>query len=87
METITYRRKKQSGQREAMIENLPVELIDYLLPEAEQTCSCCGGDLHEMSTETRQELKLIPSEVYCLRVSLERLLCIARTSGRSSKLL
>jgi transposase len=63
LETVTYSRKKQSGQREAMIENLPVETIEYRLSEAEQTCSCCGGDLHEMSTETRQELKLIPAEV------------------------
>lgn len=63
VETITYRRKKQQGQREAMIENLPVETIEYRLTEDEQTCSCCGGVLHEMSTETRQELKIVPAVV------------------------
>ena len=63
METITYHRKKQRGQREAMIESLPVELIEYRLLETEQICSCCGGALHEMSTEIRQELKIIPAEV------------------------
>jgi transposase len=52
LETVTYRRKKQSGQREAMIENLPVETIEYRLSEEEQTCSCCGGDLHEYDSET-----------------------------------
>jgi transposase len=63
VETIAYRRKKQRGGREAMIENLPVETIEYRLSEEEQNCSCCGGALHEMSTETRQELKIIPAEV------------------------
>ncbi|QGQ96179.1 IS66 family transposase [Paenibacillus psychroresistens] len=63
LESVTYSRKKQSGQREAMVENLPVETIEYRLSEEEQTCSCCGGNLHEMSTETRQELKLIPAEI------------------------
>lgn len=63
METITYHRKKQSGQRETMIESLPVEIIEYRLAETEQICSCCGGALHQMSTETRQELKVIPAEV------------------------
>jgi transposase len=63
VETITYHRKKQSGQREAMIESLPVETIEYRLSEEEQNCSCCGGALHEMSTEIRQELKIVPAEV------------------------
>ncbi|WP_149029976.1 IS66 family transposase zinc-finger binding domain-containing protein, partial [Effusibacillus lacus] len=63
VETITYRRKKQRGQREAMVESLPVEMIEYRLTKEEQICSCCGGALHEMSTETRQELKIIPAEV------------------------
>lgn len=46
-----------------MLENLPVETIDYRLSDEEQVCSCCGGNLHEMSTEVRQELKYIPAEV------------------------
>lgn len=63
VETITYRRKKKRGQRQLMLENLPVETIDYRLSDEEQVCSCCGGNLHEMSTEVRQELKYIPAEV------------------------
>lgn len=63
VETITYKRKKQRGQREAMVEHLPVETIMYRLAEEEQICSCCGGALHEMSTEMRQELKITPAEV------------------------
>jgi transposase len=63
VETIQYIRKKKRGQREAMIENLPVETVEYRLSEEEQVCSCCGGPTHEMSTETRQELKIIPPQV------------------------
>jgi transposase len=46
-----------------MLENLPVETIEYRLPEEEQVCSCCSGSLHEMSTEVRQELIYIPAEL------------------------
>ena len=64
LESITYkRRRKKRGHREAMLENLPVETIEYRLPEEEQVCSCCGGALHEMSTEVRQELIYIPAEL------------------------
>lgn len=63
LETVTIRRKKQRGQREAMIEELPVETIEYHLPEEERVCPCCNGALHAMSTEVRQELKIIPAEV------------------------
>jgi transposase len=64
LESITYqRRRKKRGHREAMLENLPVETIEYRLPAEEQVCSCCGGALHEMSTEVRQELIYIPAEL------------------------
>ena len=63
LETITYRRKKRTGQIEAMLENLPTETIHYRLSEEEQACLCCGENVHEMSTETRRELKVIPAQV------------------------
>lgn len=51
IETITYqRRKKQAGNREKLLKDLPVEVIEYRLPENEQVCPCCKGPLHEMST-------------------------------------
>lgn len=62
VEIITIRRPKQQGHREAQLENLPVETIEYRLSLEEQTCSCCGNALHEMSTEVRQELKIIPAQ-------------------------
>jgi transposase len=62
-ETITYeRRKKQPGHREAMIEHLPIEQIEYRLSEDELGCRCCGNVMHEMSTEIRRELKHIPAQ-------------------------
>lgn len=63
VEKITYERRKQRGHREAMLKDLPVETIEYRLPAEEQVCSCCGGALHEMSTEVRQEIKIIPAQV------------------------
>ncbi|WP_206923042.1 IS66 family transposase [Alicyclobacillus suci] len=64
METITYKRKKKRpGQREELLKDLPVERMEYHLPEEEQVCSCCGGAMHEMSSETRTEIKIIPAQM------------------------
>lgn len=63
VETITYKRKKQKGQRDKQLENLPTETVEYRLPAEEQVCSCCAGELHEMSTQVRKELKVIPAQV------------------------
>ncbi|MCL6634088.1 MAG: IS66 family transposase [Alicyclobacillus herbarius] len=64
VETITYeRRKKQAGHREALLKDLPVERVEHRLSEEEQVCPCCGGRLHEMSSETRKELKIVPAVV------------------------
>ena len=40
-----------------MLEDLPVETIEYHLPEGKQNYSQCGEPLHEMSKEIRRELK------------------------------
>ena len=63
LETVTYKRKKRSGQIEAMLENLPLETIHYRLSEEEQVCLCCGEKTHEKSTQIRRELKIIPAQV------------------------
>lgn len=63
IETITYKRKKVPCQRDMKLENLPTETVEYRLTDSEQVCSCCGGSLHEMSTEVRKELKIVPAEV------------------------
>ncbi|MDK2856767.1 MAG: transposase [Bacillota bacterium] len=63
LETITYTRRKQRRHREAVLKDLPVETVEYRLSPEEQVCPQCGGPLHEMSTEVRQELKIIPARV------------------------
>ena len=68
IETITYqRRKKQPGNREELLKDLPVEVVEYRLPENEQICPCCEGPLHEMSTQIRQELEIIPPQVKVIK--------------------
>lgn len=63
-ETIVYtRNKKKKGHREEMFENLPVETIEYVLPEEEQFCDKCNCKLHVMSKETRREVVIIPAKV------------------------
>ncbi|QQE79740.1 IS66 family transposase [Alicyclobacillus sp. SO9] len=63
-ETVTYqRKKKQPRQWDELLKDFPVERIEYRLPEAEQVCSCCGGPMHEMSEDTRREVKIIPAQV------------------------
>lgn len=62
IETITYqRKKKQVGQREEKLKDLPVEIIEYRIEDP--ICPCCQGALHEMSTQIRQEIELIPAQV------------------------
>jgi hypothetical protein len=60
-QTITYERKKPG--RRPIPKDLPIERIEYRLPEEEQICTACGAHLHEMSEELRHEVKLIPAQV------------------------
>lgn len=63
LETIIYRRRKRVGQREEMLADLPVETVEYTIPEDERVCPDCAGILTEMSTQVRRELKLVPAQV------------------------
>lgn len=40
-ETITYKRRKEKGRREAQLANLPVEIVEHTLPEDELVCPKC----------------------------------------------
>jgi transposase len=62
IEEITYKRRKKHGHREEMMKDLPVETIEYHLPEEEQNCDC-GSKLHIMGKEVRKELKIVPAQV------------------------
>jgi transposase len=67
IEEITYTRRKQAGKRADDISNLPVETVEYELAEEERACPECGGPLHEMSTEERCEIEIIPPQVVAKR--------------------
>lgn len=62
IEEINYKRRKRKGHREEMLQDLPVETIEYTLTEEEQICDC-GCKLHVMSKEVRKELKIVPPQV------------------------
>jgi len=49
------------------LEDLPVEVIEHTLPIEERVCPNCGGEMHEMSVEVRQELKLIPAQAIVVK--------------------
>ena len=64
VETVTYQRQKKTlGQRDAAWDHLPIERIEYRLPPEDQYCPTCAHALHEMSTEVRRELHIIPAQV------------------------
>ena len=63
IEEIIYKRNKKKGLNKKSFEDLPVERIEYTLPEEERVCPECNNDLHEMSKEIHRELKVIPAQV------------------------
>lgn len=56
------RRRKKAGQREMQLASLPIEEIEYPLPEEEQVCPQCAGALHKMGHDERREVKVIPAQ-------------------------
>ena len=65
IETITYQRKKrQKGDVQDNIKDLPVEVIEYRLPEDECYCPKCQSALHEMSVKEHREIEIIPAQAY-----------------------
>ena len=60
---ITYRRKKQRGQRELDLADLPVVRILHELPEAEQQCPAGHGLMHIMSEDVQRELDFVPEQL------------------------
>ena len=59
-QSISYERKKPG--RKPVPKDLPIERIEYRIPEEERICPCCGSAMHEMSTETRHEVQFIPAQ-------------------------
>ncbi|WP_089610479.1 IS66 family transposase [Dehalobacterium formicoaceticum] len=63
VEEITYKRRKTKGKNDKMLDDLPVETVEYPLSDEAQTCPQCGEHLHQMSKEIRKEIKVIPAQV------------------------
>jgi len=63
----THYRKRTRLTTDKLPEELPVEVIEYELPEEERHCPDCGGAFHTMGRETREELKIIPAKAVIMR--------------------
>ncbi len=74
-EVVTYTRRKTAGKRQAQLEDLPVEQIEYLLPQEEQICPECAGPLHKMGVEVSQEIKVIPAKVILVKHNRGKYAC------------
>lgn len=66
-EVKAHYRKKTRLITDKLPEDLPVEVIEHELPEENRVCPDCGGSLHKMGEETREELKIIPAKAVILR--------------------
>jgi transposase len=62
-----YRKGKSRLTTDKLPEDLPVEIIEHELPEDERVCPECGGNLHVMGKETREEVRLIPAKAVIVR--------------------
>jgi transposase len=60
------RRKGKPGRKEIPL-NVPIEVIEYRLPQEEQICSCCGGPSHEMGTEEHHEFNFVPAKATIIK--------------------
>jgi transposase len=62
-----YRQKAKRGA-DRLPPELPVEVVEYVLPTEEQVCPECGGQLHILGKEiVREELKFIPAKAVKVR--------------------
>ena len=63
VEVEKHYRKRKRLVNDKLPEDIPVEIMEYSLPEADQICSECGEALHIMGRDSRRELKIIPAQV------------------------
>jgi transposase len=84
-EEITYKRKKRAGKRKEDLASLPVDRIDYELPEHDRVCSECGGALRDIGVTIRNELEIIPAKVINKEHAVHAYGCVncEKTSGHT----
>jgi transposase len=61
--TPAERPKAARPQRRASLDHLPHNRIEHDLPEAEKTCSCCGGAKHRIGEDLSRELEFTPAKL------------------------
>lgn len=62
-ETITKLVKKFPGQKKAKLEGLPIERIEYELPEEARNCDNCGTPLPELKPIIRTRVETIAAQI------------------------
>lgn len=62
IEVEKHYRKRTRLTTDKLPEDLPVEVVEHDLPEAERVCPDCGGELHTMGRDSRRELVIIPAQ-------------------------
>jgi len=62
-EEVTIKRKKRVGKRGEDLSGLPVERIDYELPETERKCAVCGEIMDDIGVTMRDMIDVIPARV------------------------
>ncbi len=63
VEVEKHYRKRTRLTTDKLPDDLPVETVEHDLPESEQICPECGGQLHVMGCDRRRELVVIPAQV------------------------
>lgn len=66
-EVKSHYRKRTRLTTDKLPDDIPVEIIEHEIPEEQRICSCCGSMLHEMGTDVREELKIIPAKAVIVR--------------------
>lgn len=66
-EVKAHYRKRTRLTTDKLPKDLPVEVIEHKLPAENCICPECGGEMHTMGKETREELKIIPAKVVIVR--------------------
>jgi transposase len=58
-----------------ILKDLPRDIRIIDIPEAEKTCSCCGGALHPMKDETAEHLEYIPATLKIIETRRKKYAC------------
>jgi transposase len=61
-EVKAHYRRRTRLTTDKLPKDLPVEIIEHELPAEARICPECGGEMHTMGKQTREELKIIPAK-------------------------